>query len=77
MIERVIGAFNNLGVDLDDREIADILWLSVQMRRSQSSPLPQLQQQTPASIPQITPTLPQSAINQNKKIAKIFNQNRN
>ena len=37
MIERVIGAFKNLGFDLDDTEIADILWLSVQMRRSQSS----------------------------------------
>jgi len=70
MIERVIGAFKDLGFDLDDREIADILWLSVQMRRSQSSPFPQLQQQTPASTPEITPTPPQSAINQNKKSQK-------
>ncbi|MEB3218384.1 MAG: SAV_2336 N-terminal domain-related protein [Nostocales cyanobacterium 94392] len=67
MIERVIGAFKDLGFDLDDTEIADILWLIVQMRRSQSSPLPQSQQQTPASTPQITPTPPQSPLNQNKK----------
>ena len=67
MIERVIGAFKDLGFDLDDTEIADILWLSVQMRRSQSSPLPQLQQQTPASTPEITPVPPQSTTNQNKK----------
>ncbi len=68
MIERVIGAFENLGFDLDDTEIADILWLTVQMRRSQSSPLPQLQQQTSASTPQITPT--QLPLNQNKKSPK-------
>ncbi|MGB3656237.1 MAG: SAV_2336 N-terminal domain-related protein [Rivularia sp. (in: cyanobacteria)] len=68
MIERVIGAFRNLGFDLDDTEIADILWLSLQMRRSQSSPLPQLQQQTPGSTPEITPT--QLPINQNKKSQK-------
>ncbi|MGB3642013.1 MAG: SAV_2336 N-terminal domain-related protein, partial [Rivularia sp. (in: cyanobacteria)] len=59
--------FKDLGFDLDDTEIADILWLTVQMRRSQSSTLPQLQQQTPASTPEITPTPPQSPINQNKK----------
>ena len=68
MIERVIDAFENLGFDLDDTEIADILWLTVQMRRSQSSPFPQLQQQTPASTPQITPT--QLPLNQNKKSPK-------
>jgi hypothetical protein len=28
MIERVIGAFNHLGIDLNDTEIADILWLA-------------------------------------------------
>ncbi|MDY6898262.1 MAG: metallophosphoesterase, partial [Cyanobacteriota bacterium] len=66
MIERVIGAFKDLGFDLDDREIADILWLSVQMRRSQSSTLPQLQQQTPAS----NSTLLQSPIDQNQKSSK-------
>lgn len=70
MIERVIGAFEELGLNLDDTEIADILWLAVKMRRSQSSTLPQLQQQTPASTPEITPTPPQSAINQNKKSQK-------
>ena len=64
MIERVIGAFENLGFDLDDREIADILWLGVQMRRSQSSPLPQLQQQ-PASTLKITPNSPQLPLNKN------------
>lgn len=66
MIERVIGAFRNLGFNLDDTEIADILWLTVQMRRSQSSLLPQLKQQ-PASTPEITPTPPQLPLNQNTK----------
>ncbi|MEO0933618.1 MAG: SAV_2336 N-terminal domain-related protein, partial [Cyanobacteria bacterium J06641_2] len=74
MIERVIGAFKDLGFDLDDREIADILWLSVQMGRSQSSPLPQLQQQTPASTPEITSTLPQSTLDPNQNSPKSSNK---
>ena len=55
MIERVIGAFNHLGFDLDDTEIADILWLAVQMRRCNPSPMSELPQQTPAVTPEIDP----------------------
>jgi hypothetical protein len=55
MIERVIGAFNHLGFDLDDTEIADILWLAVQMRHCNPSPMSELPQEIPAAIPEIDP----------------------
>jgi HEAT repeats len=55
MIERVIGAFNHLGFDLDDTEIADILWLGVQMRRCDPSPISELPQETPAAASKIDP----------------------
>jgi hypothetical protein len=57
MIERVIGAFNHLEFDLDDTEIADIIWLAVQMRRCDLSPMSELPQKTPAVTPEIDPTL--------------------
>jgi hypothetical protein len=53
MIERVIGAFNHWGFDLDDTEIADILWLAVQMRRCNPAPMSELPQETPAVTPEI------------------------
>jgi hypothetical protein len=56
MIERVIGAFNHLGFDLDDTEIADILWLALQMRGSDASPMSELPQETPAVTPEIDPS---------------------
>ncbi|MBO3460241.1 AAA-like domain-containing protein [Aetokthonos hydrillicola Thurmond2011] len=65
MIERVIGAFHNLGFDLDDTEIADILWLGVQMRRCDPSPVSELPQQTARSTPQI-PSNIQLPVNPNK-----------
>lgn len=55
MIERVIGAFNHWGFNLDDTEIADILWLAVQMRRCDLSPMSELPQETPAVTPEIDP----------------------
>ncbi|AFZ01297.1 SAV_2336 N-terminal domain-related protein [Calothrix sp. PCC 6303] len=58
MIERVIGAFNHLGFDLDDTEIADILWLALQMRRCDPSPMSELPEETPAATPEIDHKLP-------------------
>ncbi|MFW9259834.1 SAV_2336 N-terminal domain-related protein [Nostoc sp. CALU 546] len=55
MIERVIGAFNHWGFNLDDTEIADILWLAVQMRRCDLSPMSELPQETSAVTPEIDP----------------------
>jgi hypothetical protein len=55
MIERVIGAFNHLGFDLDDTEIADILWLAVQMRRCNPSPMSELPQEIAVVTPEIDP----------------------
>ena len=66
MIEWVISALRKLEVDFDDTEIADILWLAVQMQRSDSSHGSGLQQQTPASTSEPASTSPQSSLNQNK-----------
>ncbi|MDZ8236677.1 MAG: SAV_2336 N-terminal domain-related protein [Nostoc sp. ChiQUE01a] len=69
MIERVIGAFNHLGFDLDDTEIADILWLAVQMRRCNPSPVSEFPQETPATTPEIDPNtkLPRDRQNNSPK----------
>ncbi|MEJ6485300.1 SAV_2336 N-terminal domain-related protein [Nostoc punctiforme UO1] len=69
MIERVIGAFNHWGFNLDDTEIADILWLAVQMRRCDLSPMSELPQETPAVTPEIDPNtkLPRDRQNNSPK----------
>jgi hypothetical protein len=69
MIERVIGAFNHWGFNLDDTEIADILWLAVQMRRRDLSPMSELPQETPAVTPEIDPNtkLPRDRQNNSPK----------
>jgi hypothetical protein len=66
MIERAIAAFGELGFDLNDTEIAGILWLAVQMRRSDSSSVSKSQQQTQASTSKIAVTSTQLPLNQNK-----------
>ncbi|MEH2445995.1 MAG: SAV_2336 N-terminal domain-related protein [Nostoc sp.] len=68
MIERVIGAFNHWGFNLDDTEIADILWLAVQMRRCDLSPMSELPE-TPAVTPEIDPNtkLPRDRQNNSPK----------
>jgi len=70
MIERVIGTFQKLGFDLTDTEIADILWLAVQMRRSDCSPVSKQQQQTPTSTSKATQTSPQLPLEQNINSSK-------
>ncbi|MBD2492361.1 SAV_2336 N-terminal domain-related protein [Aulosira sp. FACHB-615] len=70
MIERVIGTFQKLGFDLTDTEIADILWLAVQMRRSDCSSVSEPQQQTPTSTSKATPTSPQLPLEQNINSSK-------
>lgn len=69
MIERVIGAFNHWRFNLDDTEIADILWLAVQMRRCDLSPMSELPQETPAVTPEIDPNtkLPRDRQNNSPK----------
>ncbi|QLE53604.1 CHAT domain-containing protein (plasmid) [Nostoc sp. C057] len=69
MIERVIGAFNHWGFNLDDTEIADILWLAVQMRRCDLSPMSELPQETPVVTPEIDPNtkLPRDRQNNSPK----------
>ncbi|MCW5318359.1 SUMF1/EgtB/PvdO family nonheme iron enzyme [Nostoc sp. KVJ3] len=75
MIERVIGAFQNLGFDLTDTEIADILWLAVQMRRSNCSSVSEPEQQTPVSTTsKIASTLPQLPLEQNLNSSKSINK---
>ncbi|MBD2616327.1 AAA-like domain-containing protein [Nostoc punctiforme FACHB-252] len=69
MIERVIGALTNLGFDLDNTEIADILWLGVQMRRCAPSSVSELSQQTVISTPEIPSNL-QLPVNLNKNFPK-------
>jgi hypothetical protein len=71
MIERVIGAFQNLGFDLNDTEIADILWLAVQIRRSDSLFVSKPQQQTPTSTSKIASNSPQLPLERNKNSSKF------
>ncbi|ACC85234.1 SAV_2336 N-terminal domain-related protein [Nostoc punctiforme] len=74
MIERVIGAFQNLGFDLTDTEIADILWLAVQMRSSQSSSVSETQQQNSASTQKTVSASPQLPLEQNINFSKSINK---
>jgi hypothetical protein len=74
MIERVIGAFQNLGFDLTDTEIADILWLAVQMRSSQSSSVSETQQQNSASTEKTASASPQLPLEQNINSSKSINK---
>ena len=67
MIEGVISALRNLGFDLDDTEIADILWIAVQMRRSGYSPVYELQRQTPTLTSKTDSTPSQLLLNQNSQ----------
>ena len=71
MIERVIGALINLGFDLNDTEIADILWLAVQMRRLPSSSPSQPNQQTQALTSGTDETSSQLPLNQNKNSQEL------
>lgn len=66
MIEWVIRAFKHMAFDLNDTEIADILWLAVQMQRSKS----ELQQQTPTLTSEITTNSPRLPLNQNNDSSK-------
>lgn len=59
MLDRVIGAFNHLNLDLDDRDMADILWLAMQMRSADPAPLSELPQQTPVTTPEIESISPE------------------
>ncbi|HYX16888.1 MAG TPA: SAV_2336 N-terminal domain-related protein [Nostoc sp.] len=74
MIERAIGAFQNLGFDLTDTEIADILWLAVQMRRSDCSSVSEPGQQTPVSTSKIASILPQLPLEENLNSSKSINK---
>jgi hypothetical protein len=60
MIERMIAALRKAKFELTDEEIADILWLAVQMRQSDPSSMTQ-QRQTQSSLPEPPTILSQSS----------------
>jgi cytoskeletal protein RodZ len=60
MIERMIAALRKVKFELTDEEIADILWLAVQMRQFEPSSMTQ-QRQAQSSIPVPPESLSQSS----------------